>query len=273
MTESGWERFEASLYSTTSLLVFAEGESLVVDPAISKDEVAAIALRAQELGAPVRTVLITHGDWDHVCGIAGFPAATAVMSEETGEKVASGAAGEAVQWAAAEYDIVPAGAPRIDQTFRRGSTVSLGPFLVETFPLAGHTADGSGFRLREQGLLIVGDYLSADEFPFGTSPAAYRATLIGLIETLRADPPDVVIRGHGPPSGVADALAIAEADLAYLRSLHTAVGAALSGGGTSDEARAAGLAVDLPRAAPPDLEEMRGFNVEREIEEILAAGT
>src|SRR5215472_4047158 len=153
VTESGWERFEASLYSTTSLLVFAEGESLVVDPAISKDEVAAIALRAQELGAPVRTVLITHGDWDHVCGIAGFPEATAVMSEETGEKVASGAAGEAVQWAAAEYDIVPAGAPRIDQTFRRGSTVSLGPFLVETFPLAGHTADGSGFRLREQGLL------------------------------------------------------------------------------------------------------------------------
>jgi hypothetical protein len=29
------------------------------------------------------------------------------------------------------------------------------------------------------------------------------------------------------------------------------------------------LAVDLPRECPPDLEEMRGFNVDRQIEEIL----
>jgi glyoxylase-like metal-dependent hydrolase (beta-lactamase superfamily II) len=271
VTTPGWERFEGFLWKTTSLLVFAEGESLVVDPAISADEVAGIGRRALEVGAPVRHVLVTHGDWDHVCGIGGFPDAVAAMGEETGEKVASGAADQSVRRAAEHYDFVPAGSPRVDQTFRRGLAVALGPFVIETFPLVGHTADGSGLRLREQRLLIVGDYLSAVEFPFATSPAAYRITLAGLIEMLREDPPEAVIPGHGPPLEAQEALSIAEADLSYLRSLHLAVVDALSRDGTRDEAHAAGLAVDLPRECAPDLEEMRDFNIDRQIEELLTA--
>jgi hypothetical protein len=46
---------------------------------------------------------------------------------------------------------------------------------------------------------------------------------------------------------------------------------ALTRGRTRDEARAAGLALDLPRECPPDLDEMRCFNVDRQIEEILPA--
>jgi hypothetical protein len=57
--DPGWERFEAFLWSTSSLLMVAEGGSLVVDPAISVDEVAGIGRRALELAAPVRHVLIT----------------------------------------------------------------------------------------------------------------------------------------------------------------------------------------------------------------------
>jgi hydroxyacylglutathione hydrolase len=269
---AGWERFEGFLWKTTSLLVVAEGESLAVDPAISVEEVAGIGRRAVELGAPVRQVLITHGDWDHVCGIGGFPDADVAMGEETGEKVASGRADESVRRAVEHYGFVPAGSPRVDRTFRRGVAVGLGPFVVETFPLIGHTDDGTGFRLRDRGLLIVGDYLSAEEFPFATSPAAYRITLAGLIDMLREDPPETVVPGHGSPIGAGDALSIAEADLSYLRCLHAAVLDALTRGGTRDEARAAGLAVDLPRECPPDLEEMRGFNVDRQLEEIVGAG-
>jgi hydroxyacylglutathione hydrolase len=266
-----WERFEAFLWRTSSLLVFAEGESLVVDPAISADEVAGIGRRAMELGAPVRQVLITHGDWDHVCGIGGFPDAVVVMGEETAAKVVSGAADRSVHRAIEAYGFVPSGSPRVDKTFARGSAVALGEFVVETFPLVGHTPDGSGFRLRELGLLVVGDYLSAVEFPFATSPAAYRLTLAGLIELLGEDPPETVIPGHGPPLAAEEALGVAEADLRYLRSLHAAVVDVLARDGTRDEARAVGLAVALPRECSPDLEEMRGFNVDRQIEEILPA--
>ena len=265
-----WERFEAFLWETTSLLVVGEGESLVVDPAITAGEVAGIGRRADELGAPVRHVLITHGDWDHVCGIGGFPDAVAAMGEETAEKVTTGAAERSVQRAVEALSFVPAGPARVDRTFVRGKAIALGPFALETFPLVGHTPDGSGFRLRELGLLIVGDYLSTVEFPFATSPAAYRLTLGGLVELLREDPPETVIPGHGSPLSAEEALAVAEADLAYLRSLHEAVVVTLTRGGTREEAHAAGLAVDLPRGSSPDLEqEMRGFNVDREIDEIL----
>jgi hydroxyacylglutathione hydrolase len=271
MATPGWERFEGFLWKTTSLLVLAQGQSLVVDPAISESEVARIGRRALELGAPVRHVLITHGDWDHVCGVGGFPDAVVVMGEETAEKVENGAADQSVRRAAEAYGFAFSGPPRVDETFSRGSALALGPFVVETFPLLGHTADGSGFRLRELGILLVGDYLSAEEFPFATSPAAYRMTLAGLIAVLRDDPPETVIPGHGPPLEPEDALNVAEADLRYLRSLHAAVVDALNSGRARDGARAAGLAVDLPRACPPDLEPMRGFNVDRQIEEILPA--
>lgn len=259
-----WERFEALLWSTTSLLVVGERESLVVDPAISSEEVAGIGRRALELDAPIRHVLITHGDWDHVCGIAHFPAAAAVMGEETAERVRSRGA-DSVKRAADTYGLEVSGPPRVDQTFTRGAAVELGPFVVETFPLLGHTEDGTGYRIRDHGLLIVGDHLSPVEFPFAKSPAAYRFTLAGLIETLRVDPPDTVIPGHGPPLGVEEALRIAEADLAYLRSLQAAVVEAA----TREDAHAAGSAVDLPRDCAPDLVEMRSFNVDRQIDEIL----
>lgn len=264
MSRPIWERFEASLWSTTSLLVVAGGESLVVDPAISSGEVAAIGERALELGAPVRHVLITHGDWDHVCGIGAFPDAAAVMGEETAERVESGAA-DAIKRATEHYAIEVSGRPRVDRTFTRGAAVALGPFVVETFPLTGHTEDGTGYRIRDLGLLIVGDHLSPVEFPFAKSPAAYRLTLAGLIETLREDPPELVIPGHGSPLAPNEALRIAEADLSYLRALHAAVAEA----GTREEAHTAGSAVELPRDCAPDLAEMRGFNVDRQIDEIL----
>jgi hydroxyacylglutathione hydrolase len=271
MPKHGWERFEAFLWNTSSLLALGEGKSLVVDPAITSDEVAAIGRRAQELGAPVRHVLITHGDWDHVCGIGGFPDAVVVMGDETAAKVESGKAADSVQRAVEGYGFASSGSPRVDETFRRGAAVALGQFVVETFPLVGHTPDGTGYRLRELGLLLVGDYLSPVEFPFATSPAAYRLTLAGLIELLREDPPEAVIPGHGPPLTADEALGVAEADLRYLRSLHAAVVAALARDGTRDEAHAAGLAVALPRESSPDLAEMRRFNVERQLEEILPA--
>jgi glyoxylase-like metal-dependent hydrolase (beta-lactamase superfamily II) len=273
MPEAAWERFEASLWETTSLLVHAEGESLVVDPAITTDEVAAIAEKAIDLGAPVRHVLITHVHWDHVCGIGSFPDAVVAMSTETAEAVTSGAAAESVRTAAEAHGVEVPGSLRVDRAIERGTALSLGPFTVETFPLLGHADDTTGFRLREYGLLLVGDHLSAVEFPFATSPAAYRITLAGLIELLREDPPATVVPGHGPPLDVAEALAVAEADLAYLRSLHGAVVETLRHGGTREEAHAAALAVGVPRPSAPDLAAMRGFNAERQVAEIVDAAS
>ena len=259
-------RFESALWQTTSLLLVADDEAVAIDPGISRAEVAAIEAAAQGGGAKVTHVLATHADWDHVCGIAAFPAAVASMGELSAELVAGGAPADSIERRAEEHAIAVAGAPRVDRVLRAGAAYRIGPFIVETFPLAGHTPDGTAYRVRALDLLAVGDHLSTVEFPFASSTAAYRASLAGLVELLRHDPPGRVYPGHGPPLTAAEALEIAEADLSYLRNLRDEMAASLAEG---RDPRAAGLAVALPREASPDLAVMRAANVEAQLEELV----
>jgi glyoxylase-like metal-dependent hydrolase (beta-lactamase superfamily II) len=262
-----FERFESALWQTSSLLLVAEHEAVVVDPCISADEVARIAGRASELDASVTHVLVTHADWDHVCGIAAFPDAVAAMGVRTAELVARGTLPELIAQRAATYGLTIEGEPRVDRVLEPGAS-RIGPFAVEVIPLPGHTSDGTGYRLPELDLLAVGDHLSAVESPFASSTSDYRTTLAGLVELLRNDPPAAVVPGHGPPLTAAQARAIAEADLAYLHALRDAVAAA---GDDRARARAAALAVPLPRPAPDELAEMHAGNVELQLEELLPA--
>lgn len=257
------ERFESALWETSSLLLAARGEAVLVDPGISAEEVGRIADRADELGVRVTCVLTTHADWDHVCGIAAFPDAAAMMGTQTAARVDSHAG---VARRAAELGLRIAGEPRADRTFEPGTAMQAGPFLAETLAMPGHTPDGVAYRFRELDLLAVGDHLSAVEFPFVTSPAAYRTTLAGLIELLRRDPPARVVPGHGPQLSAPEALEIAEADLAYLWALHEAVRAAPS----SNAARTAALTVQVPRPAD-SFEEAHAANVKVAIAEVFGS--
>jgi hydroxyacylglutathione hydrolase len=263
------ERFESTLWQTASLLLVADGATLAIDPCISSEEVAVIAARAQALGAPVTHVLATHTDWDHVCGIAAFPDAVAAMGERSAKVVASGAPAAVIEQRALEYGVAVAGPPRVDRALAAGVAHRIGPFTVETVALSGHTPDGTGYRVRALDVLAVGDHLSAVEFPFVSSTADYRMTLAGLIDLLRHDPPAQVVPGHGPALTAGEALAIAEADLAYLRALWDAVAGALATGADREQARSAGLAVEPPRTAAPDLTRMRESNVESQLRELL----
>jgi len=249
------ERFESALWQTSSLLLAKDGEAVLVDPCISTQEVARIAARAEELGTRVVAVVATHADWDHVCGIAAFPDAQAVLGEASAARVESGDPWRRIQEAAAQYGLEVPGAPRVDRRFEVGIAHRVGPFTVETIPLRGHTADGVGYRIRELDLLAVGDHLSSVEFPFVSSPAAYRATLATLIHLLRRDPPARVVVGHGPEHTAADALEIAQADLDYLWRLHDAV---LRGADPPEP----------PRPCADDLEEMLGANVDAQRAEL-----
>ena len=259
------ERFESSLWQTSSLLLAARGEAVLVDVGISTEEVTLVRERARQLGVRVTSVLATHADWDHVAGIAAFPEAEATMGRQAAARMASRFGGDGVAQRAAAHGVEIAGEPRVDRTFEPGAAIAVGPFVVETLALTGHTPDGVAYRFRELDLLAVGDHVSAVEFPFATSTAAYRATLAALIELLRRDPPARVVPGHGPELSAQEALVIAEADLAYLWALHAAVSTA----GTRDEAYAAALRVPVPRAASEDLAEASKENIEIAFAEVL----
>jgi hydroxyacylglutathione hydrolase len=263
------ERFESALWQTSSLLLVADGEAVAIDPGISRQEVEALTTRAEELGAPVTHVLATHADWDHVCGIAAFPGAVAAMGPLTAQAVAGGGPAELIARRASEHELEVAGPPRVDRTLAPGRAHQVGPFSVETIALAGHTPDGLGFRIRSLDVLAVGDHLSPVEFPFVSDAAAYRFTLAGLIEVLRHDPPAQVVPGHGPALDAAQALAIAEADLAYLRALRDAVAGALASGAGRERAHEAGLEAEPPR--PAETPGAHAANVGAQLEEFLEA--
>jgi glyoxylase-like metal-dependent hydrolase (beta-lactamase superfamily II) len=214
----------------------------------------------------VTHVLATHADWDHVCGIGAFPDAIAAMGASTAEIVASGEPGEVISARATTYGLTIAGEPRVDSALAIGLAHQVGPFVVETIALRGHTADGTAYRIRELDLLVVGDHLSAAEFPFASSTSEYRATLASLIDLLESDPPAHVVPGHGPPLTAVEALAIAREDLGYLRELRDAVVNAVDVG---KRTHPVAIAVAPPRPAPDDLVEMHANNVAAQFAELV----
>jgi glyoxylase-like metal-dependent hydrolase (beta-lactamase superfamily II) len=261
-----FERFESALWQTTSLLLVAGRQAVAIDPCVSADEVERIAGRAATLGARVTHVLATHADWDHVCGIGAFPDAIAAMGASTAEIVAGGEPGDVISTRASTYGLTIAGEPRVDRALAVGLAHQVGPFVVETIALRGHTADGTAYRIRELDLLVVGDHLSAAEFPFASSTSEYRATLASLIDLLESDPPAHVVPGHGPPLTAVEALAIAREDLGYLRELREAVVSAVDAG---KRPHPGAIAVAPPRPAPDDLVEMHARNVAAQFAELV----
>jgi glyoxylase-like metal-dependent hydrolase (beta-lactamase superfamily II) len=190
------------------------------------------------------------------------------MGAATAEIVAGGKPSTSIARAAVTYGLEIEGAPRVDKALAVGVAHQVGPFSVETIALRGHTPDGTAYRIRELDVLIAGDYLSSAEFPFATTTSEYRATLTSLIDLLRTDPPGHVVPGHGPALTAPEAIAIAEADLAYLHALRAAVAAAA---GDRGRARTAATAVPLPRPAPADLAEAHAYNVEVQLEELFSS--
>jgi glyoxylase-like metal-dependent hydrolase (beta-lactamase superfamily II) len=245
-----WERLESRMWETAGVLLIDGPRAVVIDPGITPDEISGIGARAAELGATVEAILITHVHSDHTCGIGAFPGAEVSMGPLAAAEVASGGAARSVRAQGEEHGFEYAGEPRVDRVLKPGNAAVVGPFTVETMPLPGHTDGGLAYRVRAEGLLVVGDYLSAYEFPFVYySSAAYRASLAALLDLLRRDPPELVVSGHGPALDPDRAIALGEADLAYLHAVREAVHGALEAGSSQEEAAEAGGAVEPPRPA------------------------
>ncbi len=263
-------RLASALWETSSLLLVAGGEAVAVDPGVTQAEIEVIRERASAEDARVVAVIATHGDFDHIAGIASFPEAEAVMGPRAAVRIASGAAVRDMAEEGAPLGLAWPGSPRCDRVLRVGRCERVGPFSIETMELEGHTDDGVGLRLREPDVLIVGDYLSPIEYPYVYhSTVAYRSTLAGLAVLLRRDPPALVIPGHGEPLDADGALEIAETDLEYLHAVRRAMAASIEAGSDREGAVHAGMRVPAPRSLPADPGESRR-NAERQFEELVA---
>lgn len=214
----------SGIYQTTCTALRAGDEALVVDSPVLPDELESLPAVLEQAGFPVRGLLVTHADWDHVLGRLAFPGAPVGAAETTAARLRAepGAAQRELRdWDEEHYVERPAplSLGQVEALPVPGH-LEIGPLEVELHPTGGHTADGMAVWAPWAGVLVAGDYVSPVEIPMispGGAVSAYRATL----ERLRplAEAAAVVVPGHGSPIDGVRAAAILREDLAYLEAL------------------------------------------------------
>jgi glyoxylase-like metal-dependent hydrolase (beta-lactamase superfamily II) len=249
----GVRQFQSPLWQTNCLLAVAGGEALLCDPSYTQDELEELVDEVRAAGAERVHVLVTHADYDHVCGLAAFPEATVVADQATAARIEDGAAQAGLSAAATEWGIDwPLDGLRVDHAVAAGE-VQLGSFRVTVVDAPSHGREGACFVLLDQGVLFPGDHLSPITIPLigGSLESAIQANR-ALLEALDAHDLRCVVPGHGRALTPEEAREIGEADLAYLERLRDAAGEASTRDLAPGWALLHAYAVEPPRADTDD---------------------
>jgi glyoxylase-like metal-dependent hydrolase (beta-lactamase superfamily II) len=166
-------------------------ECVVVDPS---GDPADLRLRLAALGTTCAAILVTHGHWDHLVGVAG-------LAEGTGAPVHM-PAGErqlleepAAFWGAAPVAIRPH-VPEV--VLEGGEALELAGIAFDVLAVPGHSPAHLAYHA--DGCLFSGDVLFAGSVGRVDIPGADWDTLVASIRSLAAGlPPETVVYpGHGP---------------------------------------------------------------------------
>ncbi len=244
---------QTPLWQTNAVFARSGSDALLCDPCYTPAEIERLVALARETGGPIH-VLITHGDFDHVCGIGFVPEAVVVAGPATAERITSGTAADQLEAAGVEWGLAWPTDLRVDRVVEHGR-LECGAFQVEAIDATGHTPDGLAYVLVDQGVLLPGDYLSDMTYPFiigGLEPMI--ATSLRLLDALERHELRWVVPGHGRALTPEEASAVGEADLAYLEGLARAVAEAKEEGLSTGEALLHVFEVEPPRGTTPDFE-------------------
>jgi glyoxylase-like metal-dependent hydrolase (beta-lactamase superfamily II) len=189
------DRYELGPIGTNCYVVRASreaAEAVVVDPG---GEAADLRLELARLEASVAAILITHGHWDHLGGVAD-------LAEGTGAPVYMAEDERALLENLP--DLVPQGVIARSYTpdvFLRGDErLELAGIEFETLQVPGHSPAHLAYHAG--GCLFSGDVLFAGSVGRTDLPGADWETLVESIRLLteRFPPETVVYSGHGPPT-------------------------------------------------------------------------
>ena len=189
------DRYELGPIGTNCYVVRASrdaAEAVVVDPG---GDAADLRLELARLGASVAAILITHGHWDHLGGVAD-------LAEGTGAPVYMAEDERAMLENLP--DLVPQGViarSYTADTFLRGDeTLELAGIEFETLRVPGHSPGHLAYHA--DGCLFSGDVLFQNSVGRTDLPGADWETLVESIRVLseRFPPETIVYSGHGPPT-------------------------------------------------------------------------
>jgi hydroxyacylglutathione hydrolase len=196
------EQLELGPIATNCYLVRAErgaAEAVVIDPSGSAAE---IRLRLAGMGARCAAILLTHGHWDHLVGVAD-------LAEGTGAPVYMAEAERMLleqpdSFSPPTVAIRPA-VP--DVLLQGGETLVLAGIAFEVLSVPGHSPAHLAYHAG--GCLFSGDVLFAGGVGRTDLPGADWATLLESIRSLVHAYPEetVVYPGHGPATTLGAELA------------------------------------------------------------------
>ena len=189
------DRYELGPIGTNCYVVRASQdapEAVVVDPGGDADQ---LGLELALVDASCAAILITHGHWDHLGGVAD-------LAEGTGAPVFMADAERALLENLP--DLVPAGVVArgyIADTLLQGDeTLELAGMTFETLQVPGHSPGHLAYHA--DGCLFSGDVLFAGSVGRTDLPGADWETLLESLRSLteRYPPETIVYSGHGPPT-------------------------------------------------------------------------
>jgi hydroxyacylglutathione hydrolase len=196
------ERYELGPIATNCYVVRASEEAskaVVIDPG---GEAAELDRQLERLGVTCAGILITHGHWDHLGGVADLAEATgAPVHMAADERIALERIND---FAPAELPLRPY-AP--DVLLGGNETLDLAGITFQTLLVPGHSPAHLAYYA--EGCLFSGDVLFAGSVGRTDLPFGDWDTLVASIRLLadRFPPETVVYSGHGPETTLGDELA------------------------------------------------------------------
>jgi glyoxylase-like metal-dependent hydrolase (beta-lactamase superfamily II) len=168
----------------------ASPEAVVVDPSGDATELRLLLAR---LGTACAGILVTHGHWDHLVGVADLAEGTGApvyMSEGERERLESpaGATPAGLSLRAYAPDVLLGG----------GETIELAGISFDVLAVPGHSPAHLAYHA--DGCLFSGDVLFAGSVGRTDLPGSDWETLLASIRSLvDAYPPETIVYpGHGP---------------------------------------------------------------------------
>jgi len=193
--------FTSVMQQLNTVIIRTAHDLIVIDPGFFPDEIHAIRDWSLSQRAPsLRAVLLTHSDFDHVAGAPYFPTYDLWVSSRW-DRNNEALSLRALERFDTEYYLDRPWSPGPMEPLTRyhvlGDGVTHGP--LEVFHTPGHTRDSIGIVY--ENVFVVGDYLSALEFPFiNSSSTDYLMSLTRMQHLIAAYAIDLVVSQHGPPA-------------------------------------------------------------------------